>query len=46
MRLVARRGLDFGQTRARAHQQDRGHDRKAENAERERERGNLVPIER
>ena len=44
--VIARRGLDLDQTRACAHEQDRRHHGKAENAERERERGNLVAIER
>ena len=43
--LVMRAALDRGQTPARAHEQDCGDDGKAENAERERERGDLVPIE-
>src|SRR6516165_7895287 len=34
--LVARRRLDLGQAPARAHEQDRGDDGEAENAERER----------
>ena len=43
--LVARRGLDLGKTPARAHQHDGGDDGKAQNAERERERGDLVAVE-
>ncbi len=44
--VVAGGKLDLGEAPARAHQQDRGHHREAQDAERERERGDLVPVER
>ena len=44
--FVARRSLDLGQPCARAHEQHGGNNGKAENAERERKRGDLGTIER
>jgi hypothetical protein len=43
--FVARRRLGLAQALARAHQQDGGDDREAQDSERQRQRGELVPIE-
>ncbi len=43
--LVARGGLRVAEALARAHQQDGGDDREAQNPQRERERDELVPVE-
>ena len=43
--LVAGSGCLLGGARARAHQHDRGDDREAEDAERQRQRGDLMRVE-